>query len=123
MILIASQVASQVTDYIIPFVYPISTILNCRFLLCLYETDVHPEIPDSTLASESSFSTVDFGGADRTAGSPELPEFLDSFAGTIRSIPDDELQLVSSEPTPRPALGMDALDGGAGQFGEIGEQV
>ncbi|KAL1938078.1 hypothetical protein VTO73DRAFT_11907 [Trametes versicolor] len=122
MVLIASQVVSDVTDYIIPFVYPISTILNCRFLLCLYETDVHSE-RDMTPASESSFSTLDFGGADRTAGSPELPRFLDSLAGTIRSTYDDDPELVNSEPSPQPILEMQDSDGSVEEVGEVEEQV
>lgn len=76
-----------------------------------------------TPASESSFSTLDFGGADRTAGSPELPRFLDSLAGTIQSTYDDDPELVNSEPSPQPILEMEDSDGSVEEVGEVEEQV
>lgn len=98
-------------------------ILNCRFLLCLYEADAPYERESTPSTSESSFSTLDFGGGDRSVGSSELPEFLNSFAGTIRSTPDDSPELLNSEPTHQHAREVEVLDGDAGELGEVGEQL
>lgn len=76
----------------------ISSILNSRFLLALYETNSRLERGGS---SASSFSTLNFGETDspRAAGSPELPEFLHSLAGPIHSFPDHDPELFDPEPT------------------------
>ncbi|OJT12065.1 hypothetical protein TRAPUB_11389 [Trametes pubescens] len=75
----------------------ISSILSSRFLLALYETNARLERGGS---SASSFSTLDFGEADpRAAGSPELPEFLQSLGGPIQSFPDHDPELFDPEPT------------------------
>lgn len=76
-----------------------SSILNCRFLLALYETNARLEQGGS---SASSFSTLDFGEADspRATGSPELPEFFQSLGGPIHSFPDQDPELFDPEPTP-----------------------
>ncbi|EIW57019.1 uncharacterized protein TRAVEDRAFT_49830 [Trametes versicolor FP-101664 SS1] len=83
--------------YVILLIDPISSILNSRFLLALYETNARLERGGS---SASSFSTLDFGEADpRAAGSPELPEFLNSLAGPIHSFPDHDPELFDPKPT------------------------
>lgn len=71
--------------------------MNSRFLLALYETNAHLERGGS---SASSFSTLAFGEADpRAAGSPELPEFIQSLGGPIHSFPDHDAELFDPEPT------------------------
>ncbi|KAL1937387.1 hypothetical protein VTO73DRAFT_13793 [Trametes versicolor] len=73
-------------SYVADLIDPISSILNSRFLLALYETNAYLERGGS---SASSFSTLDFGEADpRATGSPELPAFLNSLAGPIHSFTD-----------------------------------
>lgn len=72
--------------------------MNSRFLLALYETNTHLERGGS---SASSFSTLNFGEANslRAAMSPELPEFLNSLAGPIHSLPDHDPEMFDPEPT------------------------
>ncbi|EIW57012.1 uncharacterized protein TRAVEDRAFT_49821 [Trametes versicolor FP-101664 SS1] len=83
-------------NYVDFFIDPISSILNSRFLLALYETNARLERGGSSV---SSFSTLDFGEADpRAAGSPELPEFLHSLASPIHSFPDHDPELFDPEP-------------------------
>lgn len=70
--------------------------MNSRFLLALYETNARLERGGS---SASSFSTLDFGEADpRAAGSPELPEILQSLGGPIHSFHDHDPELFDPEP-------------------------
>ncbi|KAL1937394.1 hypothetical protein VTO73DRAFT_13800 [Trametes versicolor] len=85
-------------EFVIELIDPISAILNSRFLLALYETNTHLERGGS---SASSFSTLDFGGADslRAAVSPELPEFLNSLPRPIHSLPDHDPEMFDPEPT------------------------
>ncbi|KAL1938460.1 hypothetical protein VTO73DRAFT_11700 [Trametes versicolor] len=90
---------SDVLNYLIVLVDPTSSILNSRFLLSLYETNIYLERGGGSASSFSS--TLDFGEADR-ARSPELPEFLSSLAGPIHSIPDDDPARFDFEPTPQP---------------------
>ncbi|KAL1937385.1 hypothetical protein VTO73DRAFT_13791 [Trametes versicolor] len=100
MIIVVLSLTARPDEYtsIIAFVDPISSILSSRFLLALYETNVNLERGGTSV---SSFSTLDFGGLDRAAGSPQLPEFLTSLAGPIQSVPDDDddPELFDSEPT------------------------
>ncbi|EIW57031.1 uncharacterized protein TRAVEDRAFT_49843 [Trametes versicolor FP-101664 SS1] len=81
-------------DYILPFIDPVSSILNCRFLLALYGTTAQLERGGT---SASSFS-LDLGDAN-LSGTPDLPEFLTSFAGPIHSTPDDDQELFDQERT------------------------
>ncbi|KAL1937371.1 hypothetical protein VTO73DRAFT_13777 [Trametes versicolor] len=81
--------------YVINFIDPISSILNSRFLLALYETNAYLEKGGTSAAT--TVSTLDFGGANR-AGRSELPGYLSSLAGPIHSIPDDDAGLFDSEP-------------------------
>ncbi|OJT09211.1 hypothetical protein TRAPUB_14337 [Trametes pubescens] len=99
-----------------------SSILNSRFLLALYETNAHLERGGT---SASSFSTLDFGEADlRAEGSPELPEFLSSLGGPIHSFPDHDPDLFDSEPTAAPpAFEMEVSDGETGEATELIEMV
>ncbi|OJT09213.1 hypothetical protein TRAPUB_14339 [Trametes pubescens] len=69
-----------------------------RFLLALYETNAHIERGGVTSVA-SSFTTLDFGEAGRAAGSTELPGFLNSLAGSIRSISDSNPEPFDSETT------------------------
>ncbi|EIW57022.1 uncharacterized protein TRAVEDRAFT_49833 [Trametes versicolor FP-101664 SS1] len=83
--------------YVIELIDPISSILNSRFLLAIYESKDHRERGGSPA---SSFSTVDFVEADpRAAVSPELPEFSQSFGGPIYSLPNHDPELFDPEPT------------------------
>ncbi|EIW57006.1 uncharacterized protein TRAVEDRAFT_49817 [Trametes versicolor FP-101664 SS1] len=96
-VVVSSQIATDFGDttYVIQFIDPISSILTSRFLLALYETNAHLQKGGT---SASSFSTLDFAGADQPA---ELPEFLMSLGGPIHSIDDDDPELFSLEPTPQ----------------------
>lgn len=77
-----------------------SSILNSRFLLSLYETNVQIERGGlSTL----SFSDIDFNGVNR-AGSPELPAFLSSLAGPIHSMTNEDPEIFEPELTDREPL-------------------
>ncbi|KAL1937392.1 hypothetical protein VTO73DRAFT_13798 [Trametes versicolor] len=82
--------------YVVNFLDPISSILNSRFLLALYETNAHLE---SGGTSASSFSTLDFREGNPPAGSVALPGYLSSLAGPIYSVPDDGSELFDSDST------------------------
>ncbi|KAL1938451.1 hypothetical protein VTO73DRAFT_11691 [Trametes versicolor] len=70
----------EIVNVFLPLIDPISSILNSRFLLALYETTAHRERGGPSL---SSFS-LDFGQAFPSGGAPsDLPEFLSEFAGPI----------------------------------------
>ncbi|EIW57029.1 uncharacterized protein TRAVEDRAFT_49841 [Trametes versicolor FP-101664 SS1] len=70
----------EIENVFLPLIDPISSILNSRFLLELYETTAHRERGGPSL---SSFS-LDFGQAFPSGGAPsDLPEFLSEFAGPI----------------------------------------
>lgn len=98
-------------------IYSISSILNSRFLLALYETNAHLVERGGTLAS--SFSTLAFGEGDR-AESPELPEFLSSLAGPIHSVSDNNEELFEFEMTSEQrADGEEALNGDVGATIEL----
>lgn len=96
--------------------------MNCRFLLALYETNAYLERGGT---STSYFSTLGFCEADpRGARSPELPEFLNSLAGPIHSVPDHDLELFESELTKaQPAREAEVLGREAGEAMELIEMV
>ncbi|KAH9852830.1 hypothetical protein C2E23DRAFT_135153 [Lenzites betulinus] len=97
-------------NWAILFLEVISTILNCRFLLDLYETNARLERGGSSL-SQSNIGTLSlhFTGIDGAdAHGQEDSPFLNSFSGPVlHSFPDDDimaLDTVDDEPEAGPSI-------------------
>ncbi|KAH9852816.1 hypothetical protein C2E23DRAFT_778182 [Lenzites betulinus] len=96
-------------NWVIQFLTPMTAILNCRFLLDLYETNARLERGGSSLSqSNIGIGSLHFTGigAPEAPDSPEDSPFLSSFSGPVlHSFPDDiaALDTADDEPESVPA--------------------
>ncbi|KAH9849867.1 hypothetical protein C2E23DRAFT_341287 [Lenzites betulinus] len=108
-------VQSSAGSYVILFLSPISAILNCHFLLDLYETNIRIEHGGSTLSQSHPDLSLHFTGFNSGSEGTDTPEdspFLSSFSGPIQPFHDDSMEPypADGEPEAEPSLPVMTLE-------------
>ncbi|KAH9852863.1 hypothetical protein C2E23DRAFT_136351 [Lenzites betulinus] len=96
-------------NFVALFLQPAASILNCHFLLDLYEANARLECGGSSLSPSYSDLSLHFTGIQAQAGdAPENSSFLTSFAGSIRhpfpDSADPDTDLITDEPPAMPLV-------------------
>ncbi|KAH9854985.1 hypothetical protein C2E23DRAFT_47323 [Lenzites betulinus] len=91
LILVALSITADNSDesYVIVFLDPINAILNCHFLLDLYEANAQIERGGPSLTHSNPTLSLHFTGSPQdSADAPEHSTFLSSFAGPVYTFRD-----------------------------------